>query len=217
MATHLRDMSVTLNATAQWWGTTDYQLIVLRIFDQFNRYDLARIVYHPALSYDWLYTHVLTTLQIAVEIEFGRGARLGGRLAEEFRTRPGSTYVVDRDISVLGWGRLYLAAGTTLEFSNALGVLVEGFVEMEGTAERPVTLRLLNESTWINHTNVRLVDGPSVLEGRLEVRPTENDTWGTVCNKVRANVAYVVRITDDLSISVRCCFSLLSSLRRLKY
>lgn len=65
-------------------------------------------------------------------MEFSRGHLLGGRLAKDFRTTPGATYRVDRDISVLGWGRLYLAAGTTLEFSNALGLLVEGFVEMEG-------------------------------------------------------------------------------------
>jgi len=185
VATHLRDMSVTLEATKQWWGTTDYERIVPRIFDQYNRYDLARIIYHPALSHDWLYTPVLTDLQIAIEMKFDRGDLLGGRLAEEFHTARGSTYRVDRDISVLGYGRLYLSAGTTLEFSNALGLLVEGYVKMEGTADHPVTLRLLNESTWINSTTIRLVDGPSVLEGRLEVRPTENDEWGTVCNNVR--------------------------------
>jgi len=184
VATYLRDMSVTLSATKQWWGTTDYWRIVARIFDQFNRYDLARVVYHPALSHDWLYTPVLTDRQIAIEVEFSRGDRLGGRLAEDFRTVPGATYRVDRDISVLGWGRLYLSPGTTLEFSNALGLLVEGFVEMQGTADRPVVLKLMNESTWINRTTIRLVDGPSVLEGRLEVRPTENDTWGTICSKV---------------------------------
>lgn len=184
VATHLRDMSVTLEATKQWWGTTNYDRIVPRIFDQFNRYDLARIVYHPALSHDWLYTPVLTDRQIAIEISFARNDRLGGRLAEKFQTDAGATYRVDRDISVLGLGRLYVSAGTTLEFSNALGFLVEGFVEMQGTAEHPVVLRLLNESTWINRTTIRLVGGPSVLEGRLEVRPSENDTWGTVCNSV---------------------------------
>ena len=68
MATHLRDMSVTLRATRQWWGTTDYERIVPRIFDQFNRYDLARIVYHPALAHDWLYSPVTTDLQIAIEV-----------------------------------------------------------------------------------------------------------------------------------------------------
>jgi len=212
VATHLRDMSVTLEAKKQWWGTTDYERIVPRIFDQFNRYDLARIVYHPALSHDWLYTPVLTDRQIAIEVAFSRGDRLGGRLAEQFRTAPGATYRVDRDISVLGWGRLYLSAGTTLEFSNALGLLIEGFVEMQGTSDRPVTLRLLNETTWVNSTTIRLVDGPSVLEGRLEVRPTENDTWGTVCNRVRdhslfsTNVeitkwAIVQKLTKELQLS----------------
>ena len=184
VATHLRDMSVQLQVTKQWWGTTDYERIVPRIFE---RYDLARIVYHPALAYDWLYTPVLTDRQIDIEIEFDRGDRLGGRLGEVFRTTPGATYHVDHDITVLGLGELYVSAGTTLEFSNALGLLVEGYVKMEGTADRPVTLRLLNESTWINSTTIRLVDGPSVLEGRLEVRPTDDDEWGTVCNQVRVH------------------------------
>jgi len=71
-----------------------------------------------------------------------------------------------------------------LEFSNALGMLIEGFVHFEGTRDQPITLRLRNESTWINNTRVRLVDGPSLLEGRLEVRPTEDDEWGTVCRDV---------------------------------
>jgi len=184
VATHLRDMSVTLEATKQWWGTTDYEQIVPRIFDQFNRYDLAHIIYHPALAYEWLYTPVLTDRHIAIEIRFDRGDQLGGRLGEQFRTVPGATYRVDRDISVLGLGRLYLSAGTTLEFSNALGLLVEGYVKMEGTSDNPVTLRLMNESTWINSSTIRLVEGPSVLEGRLEVRPTEHEEWGTVCNHV---------------------------------
>jgi len=74
--------------------------------------------------------------------------------------------------------------GQILEFSNALGMLIEGFVHFEGTREQPITLCLRNESTWINNTRVRLVDGPSLLEGRLEVRPTEDDDWGTVCRNV---------------------------------
>ena len=63
----------------------------------------------------------------------------------------------------------------------------------EGTVEQPVTLRLMNESTWINSSTVRLVDGETVLEGRLEVRPTENDTWGTVCNKVELSKQHSAR------------------------
>jgi hypothetical protein len=184
VGTHLYDLSVTLSASLQWWGTTNYTVIVQRIFDQFCRYDLAYINYAPALAYDWLYTPVLTDRNVPVEVAFARGNLLGGRLANEFHTVPGMTYRVDRDISVLGWGLLYISPGTTLEFGNCLGMLVEGYVNFQGTADQPITVKLANESTWINHTLIRLVGGPSYLEGRLEVRPTEFDEWGTVCNDV---------------------------------
>lgn len=46
---------------------------------------------------------------------------------------------------------------------------------------------LRNESTYGNRSTVRLVDGPSEWEGRVEIRPTVNDTWGTICNQVIAS------------------------------
>jgi len=152
-----------------------------------SRYNLAKIKYHPALKYSWLYTSVVTDRDIELEVAFIRvGGYMGGRLAETLHTQPGQTYIVDRDATVMGLGGvLYVEPGTTLEFSNALGMLVEGYVHFMGTADHPVTLRLQNESTWVNNTRVRLVDGPSLLEGRLEVRPTDDsDDWGTICRDV---------------------------------
>jgi len=135
--------------------------------------------------YDWLYAPVVTDRDIEIEVEFIRGGYIGGRLARELHTVPGSTYIVDRDATVVGLGGvLYVEAGTVLEFSNALGMLVEGYVHFRGTEQNPVVLRLRNETTWMNNTRVRLVDGPSLLEGRLEVRPTEEDEWGTICQDV---------------------------------
>jgi len=150
-----------------------------------SRYNLAKIQYHPALEFPWLYTSVVTDRSIELEVEFIRGGYLGGRLARRLETTPGKTYIVDRDAAVMGLGgELYVKPGTVLEFSNALGMLVEGYVHFEGTEQNPITLLLRNESTWVNNTRVRLVDGPSLLEGRLEVRPTEEDEWGTVCRDV---------------------------------
>lgn len=188
IATHLLDMSITLQATELWWGTTDYNLIVSKIFDQYSRYNLAKVGYHPALAYDWLYTPVLTDRNTELEIQFVRGNTIGGRLSTDLRTTPGKTYYVDRDITILGYGRLYVAPGTTFEFQNALGLLIQGYVNFEGTADQPIIMSLLNESTWVNSSVIRLVDGPSLLEGRLEVRPTENDEWGTVCNEVNFGI-----------------------------
>lgn len=184
LATHLLDMSVQLQAQKQWWGTTDYTVIVQKIFDQFNRYNLARILYHPALSFEWLYTPVLTDRNTEIEIAFIRGNALGGRLATDLRTTPGMTYYVDRDISILGLGKLTVTAGTTLEFQNALGMLVEGYVDFQGSQQQPIILKLKNESTWVNSSRIQLVAGPDLHEGRLEVRPTEYDEWGTICNVV---------------------------------
>jgi len=150
-----------------------------------SRYNLAKIQYHPALQFSWLYTSVLTDRSIELEVSFIRGGYLGGRLAEQLHTQPGKTYIVDRDASVMGLGgELTVEPGTTLEFSNALGMLIQGYVHFKGTQQNPVILRLQNETTWINNTRVRLVGGPSLLEGRLEVRPTENDEWGTICRDV---------------------------------
>lgn len=184
IATHLLDMSINLQATQQWWGTTDYSLILPKLFDQFSRYNLARILYHPALAYDWLYTPVLTDRNTEIEIEFVRGDTIGGRLATRLTLTPGKTYYVDRDISVLGYGMLYVLPGTVFEFQNALGMLIQGYVDFSGSSDQPITMLLKNESTWVNSSVIRLTDGPSLLEGRLEVRPTEADEWGTVCNEV---------------------------------
>ena len=184
IATQLLDMSVTLHATMQWWGMVDYTHIIMRIFDQFNRYNLALIKYHPALTSDWLYTPVLSDRSIEIQVQFMRGANLGGRLYTELHTTPGMTYSVDRDLSVMDLGRLYVTGGTILEFENALGMLVNGYVSFQGSVDRPIVLRLKNETTWVNNSLVRLVDGPNLMEGRLEVRPTELDDWGTICNIV---------------------------------
>ena len=64
------------------------------------------------------------------------------------------------------------------------GMLVEGYVDMDGEASNKVHLKLRNETTLVNHTTVRLEAGPSEYEGRLEVRPSQDQEWGTVCNKV---------------------------------
>jgi len=51
LATHLLELAVVLQATAQWWGTTDYNVIIERIFDQYR-------------SVSWNYGHFVSCLRI---------------------------------------------------------------------------------------------------------------------------------------------------------
>ena len=60
----------------------------------------------------------------------------------------------------------------------------------DGEADARFVLK--NESTYQNSSTVRLVDGPSEWEGRLEVRPTVNDSWGTICNQVSTSCVCTV-------------------------
>ncbi len=74
--------------------------------------------------------------------------------------------------------------GTTLEFDNCLGMLVQGELKADGKQNNHIKFLLKNTINFGNHSKVRLVDGKSGFDGRLEVRPTEEDEWGTVCNRV---------------------------------
>lgn len=194
LATHMLDRSVTMEATRQWWGTIDYNIIIHRIFDQYSRYNLARITYHPVLRYsDDLYdpdNDRVTDTQKPVEIKFDRGDILGGRLDYSFTTTPGKLYRVDRDMTILPEGTLVIKEGTKLEFENSIGVLVHGELKAEGTQLKPISFTLLNSTTYTNESNARLVDGPSEYEGRLEVLPEGEDTWGTVCSLVCIKIIY---------------------------
>ncbi|ESN96923.1 hypothetical protein HELRODRAFT_178722 [Helobdella robusta] len=146
LSTHLLEMNANIQASEQWWGTTNYSYVIERIFDQAFRFNLARILYHPSLEYAWLYGPVLTDRNIEIEVEFVRGSKLGGRLTREFTTSPGHTYYVDRDISVKPFGKLIVKPGTVFEFENSLGLLIQGQVEFDGSAENPIVMKLKNES-----------------------------------------------------------------------
>ena len=49
LSTHLLELAVELDATEQWWGTTDYNYIIQRIFDQYR--------YHAQLNTALLWDH----------------------------------------------------------------------------------------------------------------------------------------------------------------
>ena len=194
LATHLLDRSSVIEATRNWWGTIDYHKIITRIFDQFNRYNLAILQYHPVLKYeDELYgtnEDYVTNRQRPEEVKFVRGTTLGGRLAYHFTTEYGeSHYYVDRDLTILPEGRLTILPGTTVEFPNGLGMLVHGRLDADANEREHIKLMLKDEETMTNHTLVRLADGKDDFEGRLEIRPTEEDEWGTVCRRVSCVVS----------------------------
>ncbi len=208
LATHLLDRSSIIEATRNWWDTLDYHKIITKIFDQFNRYNLALLQYHPVLKYeDELYgsnEDYVTNRVRPEEVKFDRGNVLGGRLAIPFTTDYREThYYVDRDLTILPEGRLTILPGTTLEFPNGIGMLVHGRLDADANEREPIFMKLKNETTMTNSSFVRLVDGDSEMEGRLEVRPNDEEEWGTVCNRVSVlTVAFRLAMHSEILIPV---------------
>ena len=75
---------------------------------------------------------------------------------------------------------------------------VQGTVKAEGRASNLVVFRLRNETTAHNHSLVRLGTEEGAMEGRLQVRPTEADEWGTVCDKVSGTDYNSLRYPDSV-------------------
>lgn len=65
MATHLLNPAVNINASQNFWGIeiykqSDFEKVHLNIFDQDDRYNLAKISYYPALKTRQVYEDQLT-------------------------------------------------------------------------------------------------------------------------------------------------------------
>nr|KAG5700697.1 hypothetical protein BaRGS_029062 [Batillaria attramentaria] len=193
LATHLVDPSVTIDAMENYWDReivrqSDFEQVHLSIFDQDDRYNLAKISYYPALKTDQVYEDVLTDNVPRYRWSFSRpGNVIGGLLERDgFTAEPGETYYVDRDIYVFPGQIITLAPRVTLAFASTVGMVVHGCLRADGqNAAGMIHFKLWTDPVLLPLENrtatVRLSNGSDLYEGRLEV--LVGDEWGTVCNK----------------------------------
>ncbi|KAH7984155.1 hypothetical protein HPB52_017566 [Rhipicephalus sanguineus] len=127
------------------------------------------------------------------------GFSLGGGRPVEIRDRlvfdlSGSPHQVNRDIIVEDSGELVIQPGVELRFAPGVGIVVNGVLKAQGTADRPVTMTVINENeprrephsvvhrdTGVEWPSVRLTDGPGPLRGRLQLRHGAH--WWSVCTR----------------------------------
>lgn len=135
LSTHLINPAVYIDATENFWNIeiykqSDFEQVHLNIFDQDDRYNLAKISYYPALKTDQVYENVLTNDVPRYVWRFSRpGNVIGGLLERDgFTAQDGQTYYVDRDIYVFPGQIISLQRRVTLEFASAVGMVVHGYV-----------------------------------------------------------------------------------------
>lgn len=120
-------LSNFLDATENWWGSTEINYIHSRIFDFDDWNNHAEVLFRPFLlenNFDGsLSTGIIERRRIDID-------NLGGRLFEDLTLyRRGVPYVVNSDITVMPGVILTIHAGAEFEFAENVGILVLGMLQ----------------------------------------------------------------------------------------
>ncbi|XP_076766657.1 C-type lectin domain-containing protein bark beetle [Xylocopa sonorina] len=116
------------------------------------------------------------------ELHGGRIIR-GQRLLE----RSKSPYLVREDLFVEREGELVIEPGVEIRFGPMIGITVRGIITAKGEPQSPILLTAAEANNQIHPVesplSIRLVDGPTPLEGRLEL--FHRNQWRAVCTNSR--------------------------------
>ncbi|XP_054741887.1 protein bark beetle isoform X2 [Anastrepha obliqua] len=116
----------------------------------------------------------------------------GGEITGERTLRYSeSPFVVRQHIEVTKGARLIIEPGVRVEFAPTVGITVRGILQAVGTPTSRITLTAEGQSIAIKGIDIldaevrgaRLVDGPTPLEGRLQIY--HKGTWRDVCTNSR--------------------------------
>ncbi|XP_043270872.1 protein bark beetle isoform X2 [Venturia canescens] len=113
--------------------------------------------------------------------ELPGGSITGG---QKILDRSKSPYIVREDLFVESGGELVLEPGVEIRFAPMIGLTVRGIITAKGEAEAPIVLTSAETpSGQPEPRSIRLVDGSSPLEGRIQL--LHQGEWRSVCTNSR--------------------------------
>ncbi|VEN48816.1 unnamed protein product [Callosobruchus maculatus] len=100
-------------------------------------------------------------------------------------TAADSPYWLRNDLIVERSAELVIEPGVTVKVDPQVGITVRGVLTAEGTENERITLTTSAETSAknLNFPDIRLVDGPTILSGRLQIR--HHGVWRSVCTNSR--------------------------------
>uniref|UniRef100_A0A8D8T2J5 Protein bark beetle n=2 Tax=Cacopsylla melanoneura TaxID=428564 RepID=A0A8D8T2J5_9HEMI len=94
-----------------------------------------------------------------------------------------SPYLIKNDIIVEATGELVIESGVEVRFAPTVGITVRGVLTAKGTSEENIVLTAGSEPVTLDSPLIRLVDGPNILTGRVQL--FLNGQWRSVCSNSR--------------------------------
>lgn len=132
-------LSNFLDATENWWGSTEAEYILSRIFDFDDWNNHAEVLYRPYLLEDNFdgSTSVVFSERRPVDLE-----NLGGRIFEDLTiSRRETPYIINADITVMPDVQLTITQGVEMEFASNVGILVLGTLVARGFSDGQIVMR----------------------------------------------------------------------------
>ncbi|XP_057327444.1 protein bark beetle isoform X2 [Microplitis mediator] len=98
--------------------------------------------------------------------------------------RSSSPYILREDLFVEKDGQLVIEPGVEIRFSPMVGITVRGVITAKGEPDAEISLTSSETSLGLPESrSIRLVDGPSPLEGRVQL--FHKGLWRSVCTNSR--------------------------------
>ena len=80
-----------------------------------------------------------------------------------------SPYHIENDVLVEPEGELIIQPGVTLKFAAGVGITVRGVLSAEGLPDNKIVFTSAGEALRQENRTIRLIDGPTVQQGIIQV------------------------------------------------
>ena len=159
-----------------YWGTTDVNVIFNKVYGYHKAVGYSRVNLFPILnSKDFKDFNP----DLLARPEFVQGRLIGGHVFGNLELKDtANPYIVDKDIIIERGQTLSISPGVTLVFEVGKSVYVQGKLNIEGTQENPVALRLHRDESQYP---ARIQQDNQQLDGIMQVK-IENK-WYSICSE----------------------------------
>ena len=169
-------LNSTIDATVNYWGTSNSTLVKKRIFDihEWNNHALVNFVPYTANKIDYSLSRAQPELSVIQEDNI-----LGGIIYRDVTlSRTPVPYQVRSDITILPGATLYIGAGVEMEFYPNVGILVLGDLKASGTQEEMIKMRPVrrakNRMPYFSSMLTEALMNNNKYDFKLEQKETDN-------------------------------------------